>query len=124
MPNTTLQSYYVVADVGGVLTGTINKRVSVNEFRTMLIELRDIALEKKVHKLLLNGISVDFNDVTLSERHDIGLAAAEILKGDFRAALVIRKEFINKHGENVANNRGATVLVIDSLNEAYEWLMK
>ncbi len=122
MENTTLKPYYIIAEVNGVLTSTVGKRVSVDEFREMLIELKRIAVEKKMDKLLVNAISIDFKDLTMSERHDIGLAAAEILKGDFKGACVIQKEFINTHGENVANNRGANVLVIDKLEDAYEWL--
>lgn len=122
MEKTILKSFYIIAEVDGVLTSTVGKRFSVDEFRLMLIELKETAIKKKINKLLVNITSVDFKDLTMSERHDLGFGAAEILKGDFKGACVIQKEFINKHAENVANNRGANVLVVDTLEEAYKWL--
>jgi hypothetical protein len=124
MGNSSLQPYKISEIKKGVLTATVTKRVSVNEFMNILIDMKQNALKININKLLIDASSADYTGFNMSERHDYGLAAVEILKGDFRTALVAKKQFINKHGENVANNRGAHVLVTDNVDEAYEWLLK
>jgi hypothetical protein len=40
-------SYYILAEIDGVLTATLLKRISVNEYREMLKDMKRDALEKK-----------------------------------------------------------------------------
>jgi hypothetical protein len=119
----TLKSFYTLSEANSILTITVHKRFSVSEFKEILVDIKEYALGKNITKLLLDAYTVDFSDLKMSERHDIGLVAAELLKGGFKAVMVVQKPFINKHGENVANNRGADVLVTDSIEEARQWLL-
>jgi hypothetical protein len=124
MQASMLKTFYTLTEEDGILIAHVSKRVSVAEFKELSLDMVQKARKKNINKLLAEGLSVDFGDLTTLERHDIGVAAAEILKGEFKAVAVIQKQFINKHGENVANNRGADVLVTDSMDEAIRWLLK
>ena len=124
MKNPALQPAYEITEEKGILIGRLYRPIKVNEFREMLNDMKQAALKKKTNKLLIDAIKVDFNYLTLSQRHDWGLATAEILKGDFRGALIAQKQFTLRHGELVANNRGADVFVTHDEVEAREWLRK
>jgi hypothetical protein len=73
---------------------------------------------------LINGIAINFEDLTLLERHEIGLITAEVLNGEISESCVVLKEYITGHAENVARNRGADVLVTHDLSEAHSWLKR
>src|SRR5262249_312713 len=121
---TTLQAndYVTLSVSDGIVVADITQNVSAGEYRRLLIKMKKVAAEHNITRLLANAKAVDLSLQTTTEKHDIGLAAADVLGSKYRCACIIQKEFINKHSENVAINRGADVLVTSTLEEALAWL--
>jgi len=116
--------FYSITAQNGILHVEVKKRIYLGELTALMAEMKKKGVEMGIYKLLLDVSKIDFRDLTIAERHDLGIAGAQLFAGGFRVALVVQKQFINKHGENVASNRGADVLVCDSFEEAYIWLGK
>jgi hypothetical protein len=99
----------------------VNKRISVKEFSHMIDHVLEIAKTSSASKMLIDFSKVDFSDLTMLERHRAGLKLVEAW-GHRKVAGVVQKEFINKHLENVANNRGGNVFTTHDYEEACNWL--
>jgi hypothetical protein len=87
--------------------------------------LEDVKKEADEHaaKNILFDL-VDMNIQSDSIRFYSGLKVAEVFKANYRVAVFLQKERINKFAENVAVNRGANFKVLDSKDEALDWLLK
>ncbi len=117
------ESYYQLEVLSNTVICSVSKRISIEEFQGIMDHIVKIVLAKNANKMLLDFSKVDFSDLTMLERHRSGLIVAEMWKGR-KAAAVVQKQFINKHAENVANNRGGNVLITHDYNEAMNWLSK
>jgi hypothetical protein len=57
------------------------------------------------------------------DRFNIGAAIAELFGHRIKVAILFPRALINKFAENVAVNRGATVLVVSDEEAALQWLV-
>lgn len=73
------------------------------------------------HKVLVDcrGLRVALSE---TDRFHGGLTIAEVFGGRFQVAVVMPKGQVTKMGELAAVNRGARLIVTDSMHEAEEWL--
>jgi hypothetical protein len=117
------ENYYTLQVLNNIVICRVSKRISIQEFYHIFDHIVETAKVENADRMLVDFSSVDFSDLTVLERHKIGLKVAEAWRNK-KAVAVVQKEYINKHGENVANNRGGNALVTDDYNEAINWLSK
>ncbi len=117
------ENYYQIDVSGDTVVCLVSKRISVDEFCHIMDRMVETAQVNGISKILVDFSKVDFSDLTVLERHKVGLKVAEVWRNK-KAAAVVQKEYINKHAENVANNRGGNVFVTDNYKEAVNWLSK
>jgi hypothetical protein len=91
--------------------------------RDLLLAIRSKAEECARTRVLLDAWSLSPPPLDF-DRFVLGETAAEIFRSRYRVAVVYRPELINRFAENVARNRGASVLVTASEVQALEWLMR
>jgi hypothetical protein len=116
------QNFYTLNVSNETVLCKVSKRISVEEFQQILDHINKVAEEENARRMLIDFSSIDFSDLTMSERHRVGLIVAERW-GHRKAAAVVERQYINKHAENVANNRGGNVLATHDYDEAYNWLL-
>ena len=115
------ENYYQLQVLNETVICKVNKRISVEEFSHMIDHILEIAGTSGAFKMLIDFSQVDFSDLTMMERHMAGLKLVEAW-GNRKVAGVVQKKFINKHLENVANNRGGNVFATHDYDEACKWL--
>src|SRR5690242_2744227 len=118
---TTTENYYRLKVLNDTVICDVSKRISIEEFSRIMNHIGKFAETEKACKMLIDFSKIDFSDLTMLERHRAGLIVAE-LWGSRKASAVVQRQFINKHAENVANNRGGNVMITHDYNEACKWL--
>ncbi len=90
----------------------------------LLKQVCDTAAEKQVNKILVNSLAVD-GDLTTLERYQLGVEIAAYImqrQKNTRLAIVGLPPAIDGFGVRVAQNRGMTVEVFSTQQEALNWL--
>lgn len=87
----------------------------------------ELAEEKKLNKILIDGMEVYGTPPTMLERYDLGEYVAQLCfkyKKPFRIAVAGKVPFVDpdRFGETVARNLGVNGRVFTDLNEALTWL--
>lgn len=98
-------------------TGIFTRR----EYLRVVDVIRDKALETGLGAALGDARGVSGNP-SAADRFHIGSYAASQWAGLVRVAMVCRPEVIDRFGETIALNRGATMCVTDDHEEAIAWL--
>lgn len=78
----------------------------------------------KMKKVLVNGLNLKGTNVPTMDRFFMGETIAKDLGTKIKLAVAWPKEHIDKFAETVAVNRGAMILVIDSIDAAEKWLLQ
>ena len=86
------------------------------------IDLVKSASEKAGRTKVLIDCSGMKGSMTETDRFHGGIRIAEVWGSTIQAALVMPEGQVTKLGEIAAANRGATLLVTESMAEAQEWL--
>jgi len=109
---------------GGLILVTARGNLAFDAALRLLKQVCDTAAEKQVNKILVNSLSVD-GELSTLERYQIGVeVAAYIMQRQMnpRLAFVGQPPAIDGFGVRVARNRGMTVEVFSSQQEALNWL--
>ena len=109
---------------GGLMLVTARGNLAFDAALRLLKQVCDTAAEKQVNKILVNSLAVD-GVLTTMERYQIGVeVAAYIMKLQMkpRLAFVGQPPAMDGFGVRVAQNRGMTVEVFSSQQEALNWL--
>jgi hypothetical protein len=115
------ETFYHLNVFNSTVICTVSKRISIEEFYLIIDHIREVAETEDAEKMLIDFSKINFSDLTILERHRVGLKVAETW-GSRKAAAVVQQKYINKHAENVANNRGGNVLATDDYEKACQWL--
>ncbi len=92
-----------------------------NSFPTIILTK---CQELEMKKVLVDTLSVDYLKLSVLNRFFLGEELAEKTRGKLKIAIVVPSQYINKLLETVAINRGASVFVIDTVEDAKQWLTK
>lgn len=87
----------------------------------------EIAVEKKIDKILVDGMEVSGTPPTMLERYDLGEYVAHLCfkyKRPFQIAVAGKVPFVDpdRFGETVARNLGVNGRVFTDLEESLLWL--
>lgn len=93
---------------------------AIAEIFQLIETLKAEADQASVKRLLVDLQGLDGNP-SWTDRSNAGKRIAFVLHG-YKLAVVARAEAIDHSGEIVAVNRGATMVVVPSEEEALEWL--
>ena len=77
-----------------------------------------------LNKVLVDGSSLSGTDVPTMDRFFIGEEIAKQLRFKVKLAIVWPKEHINRFTETVAVNRGGSMIVVDTVDAAHNWLIR
>jgi len=80
------------------------------------------AKERGYKRILLDRRNLAEAPKTEFARFAAGVAVADLLPPPFRLAAVYPHKRINRFGEDVAANRGATVAIFSDIEKAKVWL--
>jgi hypothetical protein len=109
---------------GGLMLVTARGNLAFDAALRLLKEVCDTAAEKQVNKILVNSLAV-VGDLSTLERYNIGVEVAAYImqrKMNSKLAFVGQPPAIDGFGVRVAQNRGVTVEVFSSQQEALNWL--
>jgi len=109
----TLADYFVVTATGVFVR---------QEYLRIVDVIRNKSIETGLGAALGDARKVEGNP-TAADRFHIGTYAASQWAGLVRVAMVCRPEVIDRFGETIALNRGATMCVTDDYGHAVDWLM-
>ncbi len=104
---------YLFSKIGGEWT-------KENTYK-MLDEIKIEADKKGFKLILINAIDLSLPDNEMTRYFTGEKIASTFLS--YKIAICMRTERINKFAENVAVNRGATMLVCDTEKEGIDWLL-
>ena len=108
----------------GYLRVTCRGDFPAQPYLAMLLAVRDEASRAAVSRIFVDAFAVA-PPLREFDRFWFGSAIAEVFHaGDFKVALRVVGERIDKLGENTAVNRGARLLVTGDERAALAWLMK
>ena len=79
---------------------------------------------EKADKILVDGSNLGSTNLPTMDRFFIAEKLANLLRGKVKVAVIWPKEHINKFAENVAVNRGTSMIVVDTFEAAHEWLLR
>ena len=89
----------------------------------LLSQIITKAEEYKRTRILVDARAVSAPEQDF-QRFLVGQLISKMFGPPYRLAIVYKAELINKFGENVAVNRGAQMVVVDTEEEALGWLAK
>ena len=87
----------------------------------------ELAVDKKLNKILIDGMEIQGTPPTMLERYDLGEYTAELCfkyKRPFQIAVAGKVPFVDpdRFGETVARNLGVNGKVFTELEESLLWL--
>jgi hypothetical protein len=90
---------------------------------TLISVMKEIAqiCKTKNYKKILADLRKTKDALNLSQRYQLGVLAADILRG-FKIAVVYHTDENNQFAESVATNRGLPAIITDDMEEAKRWL--
>ncbi len=109
---------------GGLMLVTARGTLAFDAVLRILKQVCDTAAEKQVKKILVNSLAVD-GDLTTLERYQLGVEVAAYImqrQKNTRLAFVGQPPQMDGFGVRVAQNRGMTVEMFSSQQEALNWL--
>ncbi len=109
---------------GGLMSVTARGNLTFDATLRLLKQVCDTAAEKQIKKILVNSLAVD-GDLTTLERYQLGVEIAAYImqrQKNTRLAFVGQPPQMDGFGVRVAQNRGMTVEVFPSEQEALNWL--
>jgi len=108
----------------GYLRVTCRGDFPARPYHDLLATIRGAATEAGMSRILVDAVAVAAPSAEI-DRFWFGSAIAELFHaGDFKVALLVSFERIDKLGENTAVNRGARLLVTRDEAEALAWLVR
>jgi len=111
---------------GGLLLVTASGTLAFDAALRALKQVCDTAKEKEVKKILVNALALD-GELATVERYRLGVEVAEYLHQRHmspRLAFVGKAPTMDGFGVRVAQNRGLTVEMFSTEQEALSWLDK
>ena len=109
---------------GGLMLVTARGNLTLDAALRLLKQVCDTAAEKQVNKIIVNCLAVDAEFSTV-ERYQIGEEVSAYIRQrqvNPRLAIVGQPPAIDGFAVRVAKNRGMTVQVFSSQQEALNWL--
>jgi hypothetical protein len=109
---------------GDILLATCTGIATAKSFLRLLLQVCDIAAEKRVQKVLFNGLAISGSATTL-ERYEVGVKVSEHLlqhKMDLRIAFVGVPPTFDGFAAEVARNREVVIQVFPTVEAATAWL--
>jgi hypothetical protein len=109
---------------GDLLLVTFTGIATAESFLRLLLQVCDLAAERRVQKILLNGLAVSGSASAL-ERYEVGLKLSEHLlqhKMDLRLAFVGVPPTFDGFAAEVARNREIVTQVFPTVERATAWL--
>jgi hypothetical protein len=103
-----------------VITGEYDK-VEFLSYPQLIVEQ---CKKEAVDKVMVDGSGLSGTDVPTMDRFFIGEKIANELRFKVKLAVVWPKEHINRFAETVAVNRGGSMIVVDTIDAAHNWLIK
>ncbi len=92
-----------------------------NDVKDILIIIKNLADENKRKKILIDALHTP--NISGMQRFYMGEMGIDILGRNYKVAVIINREFIDKFMETVAVNRGGQLVVVGSEPEALDWLL-
>jgi hypothetical protein len=108
----------------GVLFVTANGSFTFEAALRLLKQICDIAKERKVNKILVNGLEID-GELSTFDRYNLGAQIPEYIKQNqlnLKLAFVGKPPTMNGFAARVAQNRGLVTEIFSSQQEAEDWL--
>jgi hypothetical protein len=107
----------------GYLRVTCHGDFPSQPYRDMLLAIRDGATRAGRSRILVDAFAVGA-PAREFDRFWFGSAVAELFHGgEFKVALLVSSDPVDKLGEDTAVNRGARLLVVGDEEAALAWLM-
>jgi hypothetical protein len=97
------------------------------DMKDIFLKAFELAVEKNLSKILIDGMDVSGTPPTMLERYDLGEYVAQLCfkyKKPFRIVVAGKVPFVDpdRFGETVARNLGVNGRVFTNLEEAITWL--
>jgi dihydroxyacetone kinase len=108
----------------GLLFVTANGNFTLEAALRLLKQVCDIATEKEVNKILVNGLGMD-GEISTFDRYNLGAQVAEYIKQNqmnLKLAFVGKPPTMDGFAARVAQNRGVVTEVFSSEQNALDWL--
>ena len=119
-----MELQFEVQTQGDLLLVTCTGIATAKSFLELLLQVCNIAAEKKVQKVLFNGLAMS-GTASGFERYEIGVKVSEHLlrhNMDLRLAFVGVPPTVDGFGALVAKNRDVKVEVFPTVRQAVAWL--
>lgn len=87
---------------------------------SLMNEMAKVCKTKNYKKILVDLRKTN-GTPNLSQRYQLGVLAADVLRG-LKIAVVYRPDENNQFAESVATNRGLSAIIADNMEEAKRWL--
>ena len=118
-----MRSNYLFGKTENYMTLVISGEYDKDDFLSYPQLILDECEKEKLYKILVDGSNLTGTNLPTMDRYFIGETIAKMLGGKVKLAVVWPKKHINKFAETVAVNRGSSIIVVDTIGTAHEWLL-
>jgi hypothetical protein len=118
-----MKSHYIFEKNDNYIVMQISGEYDKDDFLSYPKLILEKCENENVDKILVNGSNVTGTNLPTMDRFFIAENIANLLRGKVKLAVVWPKEHINRFAENVAVNRGGSMIVVDTVAAADKWLL-
>ena len=117
-----MKSTYLFSKNDGYITLAMSGEYHKDDFMTYPDLILAKCEKEHIGKVLVDGSNLSGTNVPVMDRYFIAENLANLLRFKVKVAVVWPKEHITRFAENVAVNRGSSMIVVDSMEAAHKWL--
>jgi hypothetical protein len=118
-----MKSDYVFEKNDNYMTLVISGEYDKNDFLSYPKLILEKCENENVDKILVDGSNLRGTNIPTMDRFFIAENIANLLRARVKLAVVWPKEHINRFAETVAVNRGSSMIVVDTIDAAHQWLL-
>ncbi len=117
-----MESKYSFKKADNYLYMKVSGKHKSGDFGSYLKVIYNECEKEKTNKILIDGLEVEKIVLSMMERFDLGEQLAKVMSHKIKVAIVWPEKNTNRFIETVAFNRGGSMQIFGTIDQATEWL--